>query len=106
MGKEQTFVIHAIAFREGDLWVIQGIEYDITAHSAELGKLPRVFERALAHNAYITQRLGREPFGGIGPAPDKYRAMFEAATVALPADPPTSLPIAEMAIRLVEIRAA
>lgn len=109
MGKVQdeprSLVIHAVAFQEGDVWVVQGIEYDITAHAADLAKLPVAFLRALEHNAYITKRLGREPFGGIKPAPEKYHRMFEAATINIPADPPpTTLPISQMAIRLAEAR--
>jgi hypothetical protein len=73
------FMINAIAFKEGDAWVIQGIEYDIVAHAYDVTKLPHAFMRAVVENMSITQHLGRAPFEGIKPAPERFRSMFEEA---------------------------
>jgi hypothetical protein len=79
MPNQNHFRINAIAFKEGDAWVIQGIEYDIVAHAYDVTKLPQAFMRAVVENMIITQHLGRAPFQGIKPAPERFRSMFEDA---------------------------
>lgn len=73
------FQINAIAFREGDAWVIQGIEYDIVAHAYDVTKLPHAFMRAVIENMIITEHLGRKPLEGIKPAPEHFRSLYEEA---------------------------
>jgi len=78
-----TRTINAIVFKEGDLWIIQGIELDIVARAANVADAPEAFMRAVADNAVITEELGREPLAGIKPAPERFRLMFERAKTAL-----------------------
>jgi len=73
--------VRAIAFREGNAWVAQGIEYDIVAHASDLADLHTAFTRAVLENACITAHFGREPMEGIKPAPDQYRVMFDEAQI-------------------------
>ena len=94
----------AVAFREGDLWVAQGIEYDIAVHAPDLEGLSRALSRAVAENAFISQHLGRKPMEGIGPAPDRFRELFEAAALELRPVRPAAMPpeIADIELRLLE----
>jgi hypothetical protein len=78
-GSFSHFQINAIAFKEGDAWVIQGIDYDIVAHTYEVTAAPHAFMRAVIENMVITQHLGRRPFEGINPAPERFRSMYEEA---------------------------
>lgn len=78
-----TGTINAIVFKQGDLWVIQGIEFDIVARAHNVADAPEAFMRAVADNAIITEELGREPLGGIKPAPEEFRLMFERAKTVL-----------------------
>jgi hypothetical protein len=71
--------LHAVAFREGDAWVIQGIEYDIVAHAYDVMMVPDTFMRAVMENVLVTTRLGRKPLEGINPAPAHFRTMFDEA---------------------------
>jgi hypothetical protein len=71
--------INAIAFKEGDAWVVQGIEYDIVAHAYDVAKLPYAFARAVLENIVITEHLGRSFLDGIKPAPEHFREMYEHA---------------------------
>jgi hypothetical protein len=71
--------INAVAFKEGDLWVVQGVDYDIVAHADDLTKLPNAFIRVLLENIVIAKNLGKEPFEGIKPAPARFRFMYEKA---------------------------
>ena len=75
----QQVHINAIAFKEGDAWVVQGIEYDIVAHAYDVAKLPDAFTRAVLENIVITEHLGRRALEGIKPAPDRFREMYEHA---------------------------
>ena len=40
---EHKINISAVAWPEGDQWVIQGIEYDIAAHAASAAEVPKAF---------------------------------------------------------------
>jgi hypothetical protein len=53
--------INAIAYREGDAWIAQGIEYDIVAQASDVISLPDAFTRAVMENICITEHLGRKP---------------------------------------------
>lgn len=75
--------INAVAFKEGDAWVVQGIEYDIVAHVYDVAKLPHAFVRAVLENILITERLGRQALEGIKPAPSRFREMYEHAETEL-----------------------
>jgi hypothetical protein len=98
--------ISAVAFREGDVWVVQGIEYDIAAHADDVSKLPHAFMRAVIENASISQHLGREPLAGIKPAPAHFRRMFDKAVTEVRAvkalEQPVDLPITGWDIRVAE----
>lgn len=69
--------VNAIAFQEGELWVVQGIEFDICAHAKDLDGVPNAFVRAVLANVAISEHLGREPLEGIRPAPERFREMFD-----------------------------
>jgi hypothetical protein len=73
--------INAIAYREGDAWIAQGIEYDIVAQADDVVSLPDAFTRAVLENIHITEHLGRQPLQGIKSAPMRFHEMFEAAKV-------------------------
>lgn len=78
-----TIRISAIAFPEGDHWIVQGIEYDIVARASDAGQVPDAFAKAVFENVCITRHLGREPLGGIKPAPERFRLLFERAKTRL-----------------------
>jgi hypothetical protein len=77
------FLINAIAFKEGDAWVIQGIEYDIVAHADDITAVPHAFMRAVMENMVITQHLGRKPLEGIKPAPEHFRSLYDDADLEM-----------------------
>jgi hypothetical protein len=79
MPDKNQFLINAVAFKEGDAWVVQGIEYDIVAHSYDVTKLPHAFTRAVIENITITEHLGRKALEGIKPAPKHFQEMYEQA---------------------------
>lgn len=84
--------IRAIAFREGDVWVIQGLEFDIAAHADDPARAPLAFMRAVVENACIAKSLGRDFLAGIKPAPRHFFEMFEKARTTLEAVDPEQMP--------------
>lgn len=81
--KSVRLEIHAVAYKERDIYTMQGIEHDVVAHAARLADLPAAFERALVENISINLQRGKAPLFGIGPAPDKFREMFERAEMTM-----------------------
>jgi hypothetical protein len=73
--------INAIAYREGDAWIAQGIEYDIVAQASDVISLPDAFTRAVMENICITEHLGRKPLEGIKSAPPQFLEMFKSAKI-------------------------
>jgi len=71
--------IRAVAFREGDVWVVHGVEYDIVAQAKDPLDAPEAFIRTLLSTLMINRRLGRSGFERLNSAPSKYRDMFERA---------------------------
>jgi hypothetical protein len=103
MAGRKAVKIRAIAFPEGDHWIVQGIEFDICTRAKDPGSVPAAFMKAVIENVCITEHLGRNPLQGIKPAPAKFQKMFEEAETELrsvkqPELSPISLP--GMAIRL------
>jgi hypothetical protein len=78
---ENVININAIAYKEGDAWIAQGIEYDIVAQASDVISLPDAFTRAVLENICITEHLGRKPLEGIKSAPSRFHEMFESAKV-------------------------
>jgi len=79
---EDHFSINAIAFKEGDAWVIQGIEYDIVVHTYDVTAAPEAFMLAVIENMLITEHLGRAPFFRYFAKPESAEESIEELVVA------------------------
>jgi hypothetical protein len=105
---DQPITINAVAFPEGEIWIVQGIEYDICARAKDPASVPAAFMRAVAENACICEHLGRKPLEGVRPAPDHFKAMFDMARTKVSAvgdQDLLKLPISAMDIRLAQAAA-
>lgn len=71
--------IRVIAFREGEQWVAQCLEYDIGTQAADLTELQK--RLALAVDAERNESIARNgnAFEGIDPAPRRFHEMWEKA---------------------------
>lgn len=74
---EQT--IRTIVFKEGDWWIIQGLEYDFATCTRSLEDVPGELRRWLLVLFAASQQYGIEPFTGYSPAPRKFWKMYETA---------------------------
>jgi hypothetical protein len=75
--------LRAVAFKEGDVWVVQGIEYDVVAQTDDLFEVPAAFLKALISTILVNRKLGRADFDRLKPAPKKFERMFEEAQLEL-----------------------
>jgi hypothetical protein len=73
--------ISVVAFQEGDSWSAQCLEYDIATQAATLPDLYYEVERMLMGHLAVAAKLGREPFAGLGPAPQRYWDLYEQAAL-------------------------
>ncbi|KAF0177620.1 MAG: hypothetical protein IV086_10475 [Hyphomonadaceae bacterium] len=97
-------LLSAIAFKEGDAWIIQGIEHDICAHAWDPADVPEAFVRAVVESMCIAEHLGKQGLESIKPAPERFREMFRLArTKVVPVDDETT---ARLPVRGLDIRFA
>jgi hypothetical protein len=86
--------IRAVVFKEGDWWILQGLDYDFAVAARTLEDMPVRAQRFLAVLFDASRQHGVEPFYGYSPAPRRFWKMYEAAepwteplcTVELPED--------------------
>lgn len=71
--------IRGVIFREGDQYVVQGLEYDVCAFGKALEIAQKRFERSVLSTAIICLEQGKECMADIPPAPKKYWDMFKAS---------------------------
>jgi hypothetical protein len=75
-----TFTV--VFLRDGDFWLAQALEYDISAQGSSLEVAKQAFEFAVRGQFLLDRRRNREPFSSLPQAPAKYWDVF-AALVAL-----------------------
>lgn len=75
-----TIQVRAVAFQEGDVWVVQGVEYDVVAQTRDPLDAPAAFLRALCSTLMINMKLGRSGFDRLKAAPTRFSEMFENAS--------------------------
>jgi hypothetical protein len=83
MATTNTDVIRVVAFREGDVWVAQCLEHDISAQGATFQDAMRRLTATVNVECEFTLEKHGKEFANIDPAPEKFKRMFEAAEQSL-----------------------
>src|SRR5258708_2272560 len=84
--------IRVITFKDGEMWVAQCLEYDISAQAADLDTLhDRLLITLDADRGESIKRHGR-PFAGIDPAPRHFHEMWEKRSGVFNPRRPSRLP--------------
>lgn len=69
-----------------DTWVAQALEHDIAAYGKSVKQAKLAFERTVDGHMRLAERLNREPFAALQPAPrlfwDIWQSVAEQKTVA------------------------
>jgi hypothetical protein len=78
--------VSVVVYQQGDWWIGQCLEYDITAQANSPTELHHEIERVLFAHVCASIQEGRTPFDGLSPAPIKFWKMWERASLRLESD--------------------
>ena len=82
----QPIEISTVAYEEDGRWVVQGLEFDITAQGESLPSAHDAFIIKVLAEVGISLDLEREPLDGIDPAPTEFWTMFKDASMSVSAE--------------------
>ena len=85
---EEIMEFSCLFYQEGNSWIAQCLEYDITAQAPSLLDAHERFIMKVVAEFVIAMDLKREPFHGLGPAPDEFWREFKESKMDLTADTP------------------
>lgn len=80
------FRVDVVIYEEGDHWIAQGLQFDITAQARTPTDLPGRFMRAMVSEVAVALELGEEPLVSVPQAPKRFFAMFKSARATLTVD--------------------
>ena len=75
-----TFRVNIVLLRENDLWIAQGLDFDITGHGARLNDALDNLEQTFVGQILIDIQHGEKPLGNTPPAPKFYWDKFREAS--------------------------
>lgn len=102
---EKSWTIKVLLFPDDhtQVWIAQGLEFDICVQAKTLEGAQHAFEQALEATALANIKEGKEPFEGIEKAPRWFWDKFEDAKHNPPLREKPSVPVRNRnSIRLVE----
>ena len=71
------FEVGVLLYPEADIWIAQGIQYDITARGRNPDEASERFSDKFGAEFIISIEVGDSPvFAGVGPAPEKFRSIY------------------------------
>lgn len=76
---EKTLTLRVLFYLEGDQWVAQCVDHDITAHGETIPKAQRAFEMAVVSEIIVAVESQREPFADPRTVPPLFAEAFEDA---------------------------
>jgi hypothetical protein len=91
-GAVRELTIHTVVYKQGDWWVIHGLEYHFVTCTKRLEDVPGEIRRWLLVLFAASQKYGVTPFTGYSPAPGKFWEMYERAAPWQDPIPPIELP--------------
>jgi hypothetical protein len=98
--------IRVVVFKDGDWWIIQGLDYDFVTLARSLEDVPGEIHRWLTVLFAASRQIGVEPFAGYTPAPRRFWKMYEQAQPLVDPLPSLELPEDLGSIPIVESRLA
>lgn len=76
-------MVRAVVYREGNMWVAQGVDYDIGVQAPDVDTLHRRMELAIELEKAVSIELCGAPFAGIDRAPAYVEEMHRRSTMNL-----------------------
>lgn len=84
--------IRAVVYREGEWWIIQGLEYDFVTATKRLEDVAKELRRFVLGQIAASIERGIEPFRGFKRASRRYWDLYEKAAPWGEPAPPLNLP--------------
>jgi hypothetical protein len=75
--------LRVIVYREGDLYIAQGLEIDIATQAKDIPALLRRLDLTIEAECAMNKERGGSPFAGIGAAPNYFHGLWETRSVEL-----------------------
>ena len=77
MSSPSKNLLRIVVIKDGDVFVAQCLEHDISAQATDLTKLKHRISAALTLEREYSLRNDKEPFCGIGPAPQHFHDLWD-----------------------------
>lgn len=77
MNQPRQFYLSVLLLKGEVSWVVQCLEYDITAQGTSIRKAMKAFERTIVGQIVLDIKQGKEPLQDIGQAPKEYWEKFK-----------------------------
>lgn len=92
MGQMMTFHLSVLFLKEGDFWVAQCLQFDITSQGKSIADAQRSFERVLVAQIICDLEQGREALSSVPQAPAEMFELFKIAEPLQQRDVPVRFP--------------
>jgi hypothetical protein len=79
MESHEEYTVRAVAFKNGQNWVAQCLEYDIATQAKTLDALLYELDRIIVAHLLVAEKEGGSPFSGIPRAPKRFWEMYRGA---------------------------
>ena len=75
--------IRTVVYREGEVYVAQCLEYDISTQAADIETLLERLDLTIDAECAMCADMGAAPFEGIPPAPNYFHSLWDKRSVTL-----------------------
>ena len=80
------FRVGVLLYSEGEFWIAQGVQFDITARGRTPIEASERFNDKFGAELVMSIELQEEPLAGVGPAPHEFWEMYESAKMRAATD--------------------
>jgi hypothetical protein len=84
--------IRVVLFEDEGFWCAQCLEFDVGAQAGTVPALLDELQRILSAHIEIAREVGRKPFAGLPPAPQRFFDAYESSRTPLQASDGRALP--------------
>jgi len=75
--------LRVIVYREGELYIAQGIDHDIATQAPDITTLLERLDLTIDAECAMSRDRGDQPFVGIPPAPNYFHTLWDQRSVSL-----------------------
>lgn len=75
--------LRVIVYRDGDLYIAQGLEVDIATQAKDIPSLLVRLDLTIEAECAMSKERGGAPFAGIGAAPNYFHGLWKTRSVSL-----------------------